>query len=70
MFTRDEENLHDVPDFLLANKERFMYMLDRDPPGANFRDWDVKFGRLIENVTDPYTTAPSPQGIIVPYTAN
>lgn len=41
--TRVEHNT-DVPDFLLANAGKYAYMLDRDPPNANFRDVDVSKG--------------------------
>lgn len=41
--TRVEHN-RDVPDFLLANSEKYAYMLDRDPPNANFRDIDASKG--------------------------
>jgi hypothetical protein len=32
----------DVPDFLNVgdNAEKYSFMLDRDPPHANFKDWD------------------------------
>ncbi len=39
MCTRIERN-YDVPDFLKANSEQYGFMLDRDPPNANFRDYD------------------------------
>jgi beta-1,4-mannosyl-glycoprotein beta-1,4-N-acetylglucosaminyltransferase len=38
IFNRIEEN-KDVPEFVLAHKEKYMYLLDRDPPGANFQDY-------------------------------
>ena len=36
-FDRYEDNT-DIPGFLKANKEKYPYMLDRDPPDANFKD--------------------------------
>jgi beta-1,4-mannosyl-glycoprotein beta-1,4-N-acetylglucosaminyltransferase len=29
----------DIPEYLKHNRERFNYLLDRDPPNANFRDY-------------------------------
>lgn len=29
----------DVPQYLLKHREEFAYLLDRDPPGANFKDY-------------------------------
>lgn len=37
-FDRVEDNL-DVPEFLLKHSEKYAYMLDRDPPNANFKDY-------------------------------
>ena len=39
IFDRLDDNV-DVPKFLLqeGNREKFAYMLDRDPPNANFQD--------------------------------
>lgn len=44
-YDRIEENL-DVPDFLRQekNRERFAYMLDRDPRDANFKDYAEMLG--------------------------
>ncbi|KAK3393727.1 glycosyltransferase family 17 protein [Podospora didyma] len=36
------ENNTDVPSFLLQNKARFRYMLDRDGPNAGFTDYHAK----------------------------
>lgn len=38
-FDRVEDNA-DVPSFLLENRERFGYMLDRDGPAAGFKDYN------------------------------
>lgn len=37
-FVRVEEN-HDIPPLLLAEKERFRYMLNRDGESAGFTDY-------------------------------
>lgn len=37
-FDRVEDNL-DVPQFLVKNKDKYSYLLDRDPPNANFIDY-------------------------------
>ena len=37
-FDRVEDN-NDVPGFLVRNKESYTYLLDRDPPNANFIDY-------------------------------
>ena len=45
MFDRPNEQLDrvednpDVPQFLLKNQKQYAYMLDRDPPNANFKDY-------------------------------
>lgn len=31
----------DIPEYLKHNRERFNYLLDRDPPNANFRDYQA-----------------------------
>lgn len=36
-FDRYDENC-DVPDFLKANKDKYAYTMDRDPPSGNFKD--------------------------------
>lgn len=38
------ENNTDVPPFLLANRERFRYLLDRDGPTAGFTDYNEEAG--------------------------
>jgi beta-1,4-mannosyl-glycoprotein beta-1,4-N-acetylglucosaminyltransferase len=37
-YDRVEANA-DIPEYMKAHKESFSYMLDRDPPNANFRDY-------------------------------
>ncbi|TDZ40031.1 hypothetical protein C8034_v011437 [Colletotrichum sidae] len=38
---RVEEN-HDVPDYVKRNSDKFSYLLNRDPPNANFKDYTPK----------------------------
>jgi beta-1,4-mannosyl-glycoprotein beta-1,4-N-acetylglucosaminyltransferase len=33
------ESNNDIPEYIKLNKDRFNYILDRDPPNANFRDY-------------------------------
>ncbi|OLN82077.1 hypothetical protein CCHL11_07697 [Colletotrichum chlorophyti] len=40
-FDRVEVN-HDVPDYLKHNSQKFKFLLDRDPPNGNFRDYTPK----------------------------
>lgn len=40
-FDRVEDN-PDVPKFLVENPEKFMYLLDRDPLNANFKDYEAR----------------------------
>ena len=40
-FDRVEDN-PDVPEFILNQKDRYNYLIDRDPPNANFRDYTVR----------------------------
>ncbi|KAI4207692.1 MAG: hypothetical protein LQ348_000486 [Seirophora lacunosa] len=46
MFERDNEKFDridtnkDVPQYLLDNKDRFGYTINRDPPGGNFEDFE------------------------------
>ena len=42
MFDRFEEN-PDVPQYLLKHRDRYSYLLDRDPPNANFVDYTPPF---------------------------
>jgi hypothetical protein len=37
-FDRVEDN-PDVPQYLLKNQKQYAYMLNRDPPNANFKDY-------------------------------
>jgi beta-1,4-mannosyl-glycoprotein beta-1,4-N-acetylglucosaminyltransferase len=37
-YDRVESNT-DIPEYMKANKDKFSYMVDRDPPNANFRDY-------------------------------
>ncbi|KAB5585182.1 family 17 glycosyltransferase [Coniochaeta sp. 2T2.1] len=48
LYTRIERNF-DVPDFLHVgtNSEKYGFMLSRDPPNANFKDWDPKTQTLL-----------------------
>ena len=39
-YDRIESNA-DIPEYTKTHKEQFSYMLDRDPPNANFRDYTV-----------------------------
>lgn len=45
MFERDQEYFdridtdNDVPQYLLVNKDRFGYTINRDPPSGNFEDF-------------------------------
>jgi beta-1,4-mannosyl-glycoprotein beta-1,4-N-acetylglucosaminyltransferase len=41
LYDRVESN-PDIPEFIKAHKEKFSYMIDRDPANANFRDYTVK----------------------------
>jgi len=41
LYDRVESN-PDIPEFIRAHKEKFSYMVDRDPANANFRDYTVK----------------------------
>ncbi|OLN86617.1 Beta-1,4-mannosyl-glycoprotein 4-beta-N-acetylglucosaminyltransferase [Colletotrichum chlorophyti] len=41
IYDRIETN-HDVPDYLKHNSQKFKFLLDRDPPDGNFRDYKVK----------------------------
>ncbi|KAF6805368.1 glycosyl transferase family 17 protein [Colletotrichum musicola] len=41
IFDRIEDN-HDVPDYVKRNKDKFKFLLDRDPPNGNFRDYTPK----------------------------
>jgi beta-1,4-mannosyl-glycoprotein beta-1,4-N-acetylglucosaminyltransferase len=41
LYDRVESN-PDIPEFIRAHKEKFSYMIDRDPANANFRDYTVK----------------------------
>ena len=36
------DNNRDVPQYLVENPKDFAYLLDRDPPSANFKDYDPK----------------------------
>lgn len=36
------DNNRDVPQYLLQHPDEFAYLLDRDPPSANFKDYDPK----------------------------
>jgi beta-1,4-mannosyl-glycoprotein beta-1,4-N-acetylglucosaminyltransferase len=45
----------DVPKFIMANKEKFSYMIDRDPANANFRDYTA-------NYTSNYTASHTEEG--------
>ena len=36
------DNNRDIPQYLVNNPKDFAYLLDRDPPGANFKDYDPK----------------------------
>lgn len=40
-FDRVEDN-HDIPDYVKRNPDKFKYLLDRDPPNGNFRDYTPK----------------------------
>ncbi|KAL0943690.1 glycosyltransferase family 17 [Colletotrichum truncatum] len=35
------ENNQDIPDYIKRNPEKFKFLVDRDPPNANFRDYDA-----------------------------
>jgi beta-1,4-mannosyl-glycoprotein beta-1,4-N-acetylglucosaminyltransferase len=35
------ENNHDLPQYILENRQKFWYMLDRDGKTAGFKDWNV-----------------------------
>jgi len=45
IFRLDPENLtrldsnEDIPEYIKENRQKFEYMLDRDPENANFKDW-------------------------------
>lgn len=41
LYDRVESNV-DVPGYMKINKDKFSYMLDRDLPNANFRDYEVE----------------------------
>ncbi|KAK2010244.1 family 17 glycosyltransferase [Colletotrichum eremochloae] len=37
-YDRIQDN-HDIPDYIKENRNRFDFLVDRDPPNANFRDY-------------------------------
>lgn len=48
LFDREEQYYdrigwnEDIPEYMKTHKEQFSYMLDRDPPDANFRDYKIE----------------------------
>ncbi len=45
--TRIERNF-DIPDFVRNNGRKYDFLLDRDPPNANFKDFDPVSGTLVD----------------------
>jgi hypothetical protein len=48
MFNQENEHFDhvednpDLPEFLLKHKKKYAYLLDHDPPNANFQDYIVE----------------------------